>query len=243
MSDPLHDFFEASSLDSMTAASFAAHLSSFEADRRGVHPFEGVAPLESLGEVDDRLQRVFAARRSRRSFDSAFLEARAVDRILASVGFAGGSRLVPSAGGLDAVHCFGFGVRVHGPGRGQRFRYDAAAHAIQAIGSVPDESEVRRLFQLDCDGTPQLVLAFVADVGHAAEKYGTRAGRFVLQEAGHACQNVGLRLAHDGLAGYVLGGALDLEVLSALGLAHLDARLVAAMACGADARPRRRWRR
>lgn len=63
-------------------------------------------------------------------------------------------------------------------------------------------------------------------------KYGPRAGRFAMQEVGHAAQNVSLRLAADRLSGFILGGSMDLEVLEALGVGHTEAWLGGAVACG-----------
>lgn len=228
-----HDFWEASSLHELNAAAFGTRVVGFDQGDRGVPAFAGAGAATALEPVRDRFQRGLAARRSGRTFTDVALSARAVSRILGSVGSDGrGNRLVPSAGGLAAVHTFGIGANVAGPCAGSLFRYDAVTHAVHAVGSAPPVPEVRRLFQLECEGDPQLILVFVADLESVMRKYGVRGGRFVLQEAGHAAQNVSLRLAHDGLVGYLLGGALDLEVLSVLGLAHLEAAVVGAIACG-----------
>lgn len=227
------DFWEASSLDELTRAEFGNRVLTFEAGERGVPPFTGATPLAPLRRVNDRFQRQLAARESGRRFSTAAMTAKQFERILAAVGRdESGRRLVPSAGGLEAVHTFGLASRVDGPAAGQLFRYDDTSHAIQPFGAVPQPTEVRRLFQLDCDGDPQLVLLFVAERSATMRKYGARGLRFLVQEAGHAAQNVGLRLAHDGLAGYVLGGALDREILALFGLHHVDAILIAAVACG-----------
>jgi hypothetical protein len=61
-----------------------------------------------------------------------------------------------------------------------------------------------------------------------------------LQQVGHAAQNLGLRLAADRLAGYVLGGGLDREVLALLGVAHLPVRYGGAVAAGRRAAGGRR---
>lgn len=229
----LADFWEASSLSSLDAAAFGNRVLAFEGADPGVPAFSGAGAPIGLEPVRDRYQRSLEARRSGRRFSAIPLRHRQVERILASVGCdATGRRVVPSAGGLGTVHTFGVASAVEGPLASSTFRYDASAHAAARIGDAPDAATVRHLFQLDCEGLPQLMLVFVADLGPVTRKYGARGGRFMIQEAGHACQNVSLRLARDGLAGYVLGGALDIEVLSLLGLAHLDAAVVGAMACG-----------
>lgn len=77
----------------------------------------------------------------------------------------------------------------------------------------------------------QQLLVFVADLRHPLAKHGLRCGRFVYQEAGHATQNIGLRLAADGLGGYVL----EHGVLSLLGSTTTDATVCGAIACGRGA--------
>ena len=227
-------FWEESSLHELNAAAFGTRALGFDPGDPGVPAFAGAAAPVSLPRVRDRFQRILERRRSTRTFIDAPLAARDVARILAAVGRDGhGRRVVPSAGGLHAVHTFGIGSHVEGPGAGRLFRYDDAGHALQDFGASPGTAELRRLFQLDCEGEPQLILVFVAELGPTLRKYGSRGLRFVLQETGHAAQNVSLRLTADGLAGYVLGGTLDTEVLSLLGLGHLDAIVTGAMACGA----------
>lgn len=226
-------FWEESSLHELNAAAFGTRALGFDPGEPVVPAFAGAEPPVALPRVRDRFQRSLEKRRSSRSFTEAPLSARDVARILAAVGRdAHRRRVVPSAGGLHAVHTFGIGSNVEGPGAGRLFRYDDTSHAVQDFGASPGTAELRRLFQLDCDGEPQLILVFVAELGPTLRKYGSRGLRFVLQETGHAAQNVGLRLAADGLAGYVLGGTLDAEVLSLLGVAHVDATVVGAMACG-----------
>lgn len=228
-----NDFWEASSLHAHNAAAFGSRVAAYRPVDRGVHPFAGSAGPVALRPVRDRLQRLFAARRSGRAFGDTPLTARQVERILASVG-AGrdGSPVVPSAGGLGSLHTFCLGLNVRGPCAGRMVRYGAREHAVFDVGPVPAFGEVRRLFGLRCDGIPQLVLVFISDTSELLRKYGPRGMRFVLREAGHAAQNVGLRLARDGLAGCVLGGSLDREVLALLRLSHADAVVTGAMACG-----------
>lgn len=72
----------------------------------------------------------------------------------------------------------------------------------------------------------------VVDVAGVSRKYGARGSRFALQQVGHAAQNLGLRLAADGLTGYVLGAALDHAELDLLGVAHTGVRPGTAVACG-----------
>jgi SagB-type dehydrogenase family enzyme len=230
------DVWEATSLSDATAAAFGARIAAAPAPAptTGIHPFVGPASVIPLERVDDRFQRMLAARRSERRFGPRPLRARDVARVLAAVGTGRDRRsLVPSAGGFASVFAYAIGHRVEGPLGGRVVRYDAAAHGVADIGPAPDEERLRRLLLVDDDAdTPPLVVVLVIDDAPTVTKYGDRGLRFVLQQAGHAAQNIGLRLAADGLAGYVLGGGLDREILDILGLASTRARYGTAVACG-----------
>jgi hypothetical protein len=229
----LDDFWEASSLDRLRVAAFGARILAYTEQPPGVHPFTPPGPPLALRPPRDRLQRLFTARRSRRGFSDRPLRHRHVERILAATGPApDGRRVIPEAGGLAAIHVHALVRRAGGPLAGQVVRYDHVAHAATVLGPVPGDDALRDLFQLDDPSTPQLLLVFAVDPGAVVARYGARAGRFMLQQVGHAAQNVGLRLAADRLRGYVLGGGLDHEVIGLLGLAHTGARYAGAMACG-----------
>jgi Nitroreductase family len=229
----LDDFWEASSLDRFRLSAFSARLLAYEEQPPTLHPFTPSGAPVALRPPRDRLQRLFNTRRSRRTFSDRPLRHRHVERLLAATGpTPDGRRVIPEAGGLAAVHVHAVVSRARGPLAGQVVRYDHRAHAATVLRPVPDAETLRELFQLDDPSTPQLMLAFAVDPGTVVAKYGARAGRFLLQQVGHAAQNVGLRLAADGLRGYVVGGGLDHDVLRLLGLAHTGARYVGAIACG-----------
>ena len=238
------DFWEASSYDELRMATAAARMDAFaaaEARSRPavVDPLTPPGAAQRLRPVRDRHQRLLAARRSRRTFGRRPLSHRQLERILAAVGPAGaGRRTVPEAGDIDAVHAYAIVRRCDGPLAGSVVRYDHRRHAVHRLGAAPADGEIARLFQLVDAELPDVVVAFVLDVPAVTAKYGARGGRFALQQVGHAAQNVGLRLAADRLAGYVLGGGLDREVLGVLGVAHLPVRYGGAVAAGR--RPARR---
>lgn len=229
----LDDFWEASSLDTQRRTAFAARSAAYDPPPAGIHRLTPpTAPLP-LRPVRDRLQRLFAARRSGRSFAGPALRHRQVERILAAVGpTPDGRRTVPEAGALDAVHAYAVVRRARGPLGGRVVRYDHRAHAVHDVAPVPGDDDLRALLQLDGETLPQLVVVLVVDPVAVTAKYGSRGGRFALAQVGHASQNIGLRLAADGLSGYVLGGGLDREVLTLLGVAHTGVRYGMALACG-----------
>jgi nitroreductase family protein len=240
----MDDFWEASSFDELRMAAAAARMAAYpEASGRppAVDPLMPATAAHRLRTVRDRTHRLLAARRSRRTFGRRALSRRQLERILASVGPAGpGRRTVPEAGGIDVVHAYAIVRRGGGPLAGSVVRYDHRRHAVHHLGPVPGDDELRRLFQLADADLPDVVVAFVLDVPAVTAKYGARGGRFALQQAGHAAQNVGIRLAADRLAGYMLGGGLDREVLALLGVAQLPVRYGGAMAAGRRSRPRLR---
>lgn len=229
----LHEFWEASSLDRFRLPGFAARLLAYQEPARPVAVTTPPGAAVALRPVRDRFQRLLEARRSEREFSDRPLRHRQVGRILAATGPGrGGRRVVPEAGGLTAIHVHALVRHAQGPLAGQVVRYDHALHAASPLRPVPEDAELRTLFQLEGTSLPQLILLFAVELGPVVAKYGSRGGRFALQQLGHAAQSVGLRLAADRMRGYVLGGGLDVELLRLVGLAHTELRYGSAMACG-----------
>jgi SagB-type dehydrogenase family enzyme len=229
----LDDMWEATSLDRWRAPRLAARVAAYAATSPDVPPLLGAGPVVPLRPVRDRLHRLLAARRSGRVFGGPPLRHRHLERLLAAVGPAGdGRRTVPEAGGLDAVHAYAVVRRARGPLGRTVVRYDHHAHAAQVVAAAPTDDHLRAVFQIEGDTLPQAVVVLVVDLAAVTAKYGARGGRFALQQVGHAAQNLSLRLAADGLTGYLLGAALDREVLEVVGVAHTGVRYGGALACG-----------
>lgn len=230
--NPADDFWEASALDAHCVAAWAARVQAYEPSPPMLAAPVGAAALRPLPPVRDRFQRMLGSRRSERAFTDRPLGERDLARLLAAVGpTADARRTVPEAGAIDTVHAFAMCHRVDGPAGGRTVRYDHRAHALADAGPCPDD--LARLFSLEPSPVaPAIVLVFVLDMREVTRKYGDRAARFALQQVGHASQNVLLRIAHDGLRGYALGGGLDADVLAALGLAHIGVRYGGAIAIG-----------
>lgn len=125
----------------------------------------------------------------------------------------------PSAGDLRAVtvYCAAFDV----VGAEQRIsRFDprtsrlhppaVAAHALHGEALL-------RTSTVD-PATVQAVFLFVGHLGRAGGRYGERAYRYLLLEAGHMAQNLSLVLAAQNLAGCPIGGIHDDEARRVLGL-------------------------
>lgn len=234
-------FIEASRLTDATVDAFIAGTDRFDPGPTGISVFDQAGPEIDLPAVDDRLQSLFVSRRSERSFDDRPISTALVSQILAAAGAGSdGRHVIPAAGGLDPIATYAFVRRGEEPLDGFVVRHIAHPHRVGRIGTVPPVDTLRRLFGLDCEGTPALLLAFAVDPGPTMAKYGERGGRFLLQQVGHAMQNVGLRLAESQrsrrgrkLHGYVVGGLLD-EVATFVGIGHTRAIMVAGYAIGAS---------
>ncbi len=236
--DVADDFWSATALDDTNADRFVRRLTSFEPADDPIHPLTHAGTTTALAPERDRFQRRLESRRSRREFGAAPLSARTVARVLAATGVdRSGRRVVPSAGGLSAMATYAIGHNVLGPCARRVIRYDADNHAVNDVGAIPADADLRRLLSLEPDHSiPPLTLVFVGHLGELRRKYGARGDRFALIETGCAAQSVELRLANDGLSGYQLGGVHD-TLLDHLGLIGLPVRVTGALGCGARRRP------
>ena len=230
---PADDFWTASSLGQHNAAAFGTQVRNFEPFDLPVHPLAPPEAFLSLPHVrDDRTQRLLASRRSGRTFGDQPVSGKALSRLLAAVGRSDDGPLVPAAGGVEAVFTYVFARRAEGEFAGTACAYSPTQHGLSVVAECPSAPELRRLFSLECEGDPQVIVVSVLHLDELRRKYGDRALRFALQQVGHAHQNLSLRAAEDSLTGYVLGGALDREVLNALRLDHTGAMIGGAMAIG-----------
>ncbi|MFD9699536.1 nitroreductase family protein [Lentzea sp. NPDC059081] len=210
------DFWAASRFSTLHQRRLGERLRDFRPQPPLVDPLELPSAPVALPRPHDRLQKLFQARRSTREFAARPL----TDKQLGTVLGALSDNSVPSAGGLNPVRCYAFvGERA--------VRYDIRRHALQDIGPAPaDLAEI-----LGTPSTPPLTIVLVLADTDSFEKYGERAGRFGLIEAGAAAQTICLRLAEQKLGGYLLGGVADNEMLHALGLPR-TLRVATAIACG-----------
>jgi SagB-type dehydrogenase family enzyme len=130
----------------------------------------------------------------------------------------------PSAGDLRAVtvYCAAFDV-VGAERRISRFDPRTGSLRAPAVSAqAPAEHALRgeallRTSTVD-PATVQAVFLFVGHLGRAGGRYGERAYRYLLLEAGHMAQNLSLVLAAQNLAGCPIGGIHDDEARRVLGL-------------------------
>jgi SagB-type dehydrogenase family enzyme len=190
------------------------------------------APLRPPMPIMDAI----AARRSMRDFDAAPLGLEEVATLLhAGYGVVEwlptpspsepqGRRAVPSGGALYPLELYVLPLRVDGL-QPALHHYDATTHRLARLPHALDPREI----SVDTDAhAAAAAIVFVAAVFWRSRfKYGVRAYRFTLLEAGHVCQNVLLAAAALGLGSVVVGGFYDAIVDEALGLDGLhDSTLV-----------------
>lgn len=128
----------------------------------------------------------------------------------------------PSAGGLQGLELYVVHWNDAWLARGL-YHYDRRAHVLAQISEGSTRAEWRRLIPslTQVDGGA-LVWVLVGDEPRVAAKYGDRAARFLLLEAGHLMQNLCLVSASLGLATVPLGGCLDREIAEAFQLPSTD---------------------
>jgi SagB-type dehydrogenase family enzyme len=137
----------------------------------------------------------------------------------------------PSAGGLQGLELY----LVHWQQAwfpGGVYHYDRRKHLLVQITAGADGADwIGRVPSLRLVSGGALLWLVVGDAGRVARKYGERADRFLLLEAGHLMQNLCLLSISLGLATLPLGGVLEREVARALKLPTHDLVLYAGV-CG-----------
>lgn len=135
----------------------------------------------------------------------------------------------PSAGHLQPIELYAFffgeGTVAHGA-----YHYDRAAHGLSRIAEPATRDELAEIapsFGQVEGGSALLVL--VGDTVEVDVKYGVRAPRFLLLEAGHVMQALALAATSVGCALTPLGGVLEPELARRLTLPSTDAVLYCAL--------------
>lgn len=137
-------------------------------------------------------------------------------------------RTYPSASGAAAVQAWVIARSVDGLAPGA-YRYDADRHGFEQVDAQPDQDTLPAISPMfgrvgtgpaliDAESVPALIV-LVADLDRLRAKYGLRALRLALLEAGHIAQNLGLVAAAMGLRSVHLQAYVDDELGSRL---HLD---------------------
>jgi SagB-type dehydrogenase family enzyme len=224
--DPTEDYHEASRIypgvvdPSVVGAarleqSVAMRVTATRSVKRHAHrPFTQL-PRGALGEMT--LRDALAARRSRRSYDAGSLHVAELGALLAaSYGVTGtleGApqtlRSAPSGGALYPLELYVACRRVEGVARALH-HYDPLRHGLEELRPLTGEHEVAALTPYDELVTGCAALIVVTGMlWRSRFKYGARAYRFTLMEAGHVAQSFLLAVEALGLAATPLGGFFD----------------------------------
>jgi SagB-type dehydrogenase family enzyme len=164
------------------------------------------------------LEDAIGSRRTARAFASTPLSLEQLSSLLwaaQGVTEAGGFRRAsPSAGALYPLDI----VALTGDGSVESLRagayiYDSPTHSIELLleGDHRDELAAASLSQSWMAKAP-VCMVVCAEFGRLRPKYGERAERYAVLEAGHAAQNVLLQATAMGLASGIVGAFVDREI-------------------------------
>lgn len=186
-------------------------------------------PLTKLPHVRARLStpldRVLLRRRSRRELSTELPSRKTLARLLEhahAATDAQGRGPTPSAGSLNALELY---LVVIEPGwlPAGHYHYDRAAHALAELSAGASRAEwLERVPSAVQFSGGSLFWVLAGDGARAEAKYGARAARFLLLEAGHLMQNLCLLSTSVGLSTLPLGGFFEREIGRALGLPPSD---------------------
>jgi SagB-type dehydrogenase family enzyme len=194
------------------------------------YPGYPTVPLPRRRRWRSSLDRALAARRSAGALTRELPTADELGRICGlSHGITAdrGRGPVPSAGGLQALELYA-AVLVPGWLATGVYHYDRVAHALARVADPLDHDRVPSLATVDGGG---LLWIVVGDGARVSAKYGARALRFLLVEAGHLMQNLCVVSADVGLVTLPLGGFYERGLACALGLPDGDEVLYVGL-CG-----------
>ncbi len=117
------------------------------------------------------------------------------------------ARTTPSGGGLFPLQLFVWSSRVKGLSHGV-FAWEPEGYLISR-GSVETTSIESCLVDHIYAQNAAAIVLITGDIPRSVRKYGDRGYRYVLLEAGHACQNAILAATELGVGSLVLGGFLE----------------------------------
>jgi SagB-type dehydrogenase family enzyme len=195
------------------AARSAASASAMNVSTHGFKRFQHaiVQSLPAPRPLEMPLGTTISARGSCRIFDGRPLSlADVADLAFFAVGTQSPDRrCLPSAGGLYPLELYFAASHVEGLAPGV-LHYDPRTHALARLTSVDPLAAIRpAIFIPEALEGAAAVILLTAMFGRSKIKYGERAYRFALLEAGHAMQNLLLAATGLGLGACPVGGFID----------------------------------
>ena len=169
------------------------------------------------------LEEAIRTRRSRRTFSSSALPMEDLSRLLA---LSGGTtsqgqiprRAAPSAGALYPIELYAcaFSVADVAPAL---YHYVPLSHSLERVKPLNGWNDLWPILDSGLEGsTPAVAFVLTARLRRVQAKYGERAYRFVLLEAGHIAQNLLLVATALGLNSVPAGGFFDAGLEFLLGI-------------------------
>ncbi|WP_017608823.1 SagB/ThcOx family dehydrogenase [Nocardiopsis xinjiangensis] len=222
--DPAENFFEASKIypasipwDVPGVARLERSAEMRQMSTRSTRRYEGrpVLPLPESAPAQASLESVLASRRSADAFDEREVSAGVLSSLLSrSYGVTGSLgehslRPTPSAGALYPLDIYVLPSRVESLRSGGRYHFDPFEHALTDLGDVDGAALREATNAPNISGVPAVQLVISASFWRSRFKYGQRALRFALTEAGHLVQNLLLLATAHGLACRPIGGFFD----------------------------------
>jgi SagB-type dehydrogenase family enzyme len=217
-------------LDATNFPEWRERLLAFEADPNVIEPrtYPGY-PKWPLARVAPRawppLDRSLIKRRSITSFATTMPSKPVLSRLLSLAHGAHADRSrgpVPSAGGLQGLELYVviFEQSWLSPGA---YHFDRAGNHLSQIVSSADRTEwIKCVPSLALIKGGPMLLVLVGDKSRVAAKYGERALRFLLLEAGHLAQNLCLLASSLRVGALPLGGFFEREIARRLTLPLTD---------------------
>lgn len=224
LGDPAEDYFEASKLYPSSAPWDLPGVALLERSHamrtmttRSTRRYAGRTgvPLPAPAELTAPLDAVLSARRSTDGFGDGEIPLEQLASLLVrSYGITGSNgehslRATPSGGALYPLDIYVVPTRVTAIRAGGRYHFDPFAVTLTDIGDVDMDALRASMNAPNLSGSPALAVIISASFWRSRFKYGQRALRFVLLEAGHLAQNLLLVAAGHGLAARPIGGFFD----------------------------------
>ena len=225
-------FWENSKINRFNIKEFGEQLSEYgrykELSPQLFYPQEDI----KLTKPKDKLANIFTSRKSTRNFTNQPLSAKYLNGIFqACTQLEDYRRVVPSAGARYPVEVYAISYNVKNVDQAVYY-YNPDRHSLSFVAKLGTWEETQYVYNLAVEGMPALMLIFVGFSERVTKKYGERGGRFLLLEAGHYAQNIGLRLAFDHLGGVEVGGIMDDEMKKIIGLEKTEAKILLGFAIG-----------
>ncbi len=227
---------------SLRQVNFSEHVQ--ELMEEGPRQLESTTGNVLFNDCDEPLEMtlvdVLAKRRSSREFSTQPLNSGKFGKLLAlSNGLrikAGNgtdmNRNAPSAGNLGSCEMYVLSVNMQGVDKGL-YHYDVPSHQLKLIKTGDFKEWISRMLLLQAELSEAGALIFLAsNQARLRSKYGPRAYRLGLLDAGHVSENIYLVSAALNLAVTATGGFIDDELNHALNLDGVDDCVVLVLAVG-----------